>query len=81
MTLEEKRIKVNAIKRQQELKQRLKATDYVTAKLTEALVLKEVAGDNTKLVEVYNQYKDILEQREEMRAEINELEAQLASEN
>lgn len=81
MTLEEKRIKVNAIKRQQELKQRLRSTDYITAKLTEALAIKEVTGDNTKLIEVYNQYKDILEQREQMRAEINEIEAQLASEN
>lgn len=65
----------------EELKGKLAKDDYIDNKLTEALAIKEVTGDNTKLIEVYNQYKDILEQREQMRAEINELEEELSSEN
>ena len=63
------------------IKQLLAKRDYIDNKLTEALAIKEITGDNTKLVEVYNQYKDILEQREEMRAEINKIEEELSSEN
>lgn len=83
MTIEQER-KYELFKKEQRiktLKYKLVDTDYIDNKLTEALAIKEVTGDNSKLIEVYNQYKDILEQREEMRAEINKIEEELSSEN
>lgn len=59
------------------LKQKLDESDYVTSKLTEAIAIALVQGDNTRLVEVYNEYKELIAQRQAWRDEINRLEAQL----
>jgi uncharacterized protein YlxP (DUF503 family) len=61
-----------------ELKAKLDKSDYVTSKLTEVIAIAMVQGDNTRLVEVYNEYKELIDQRQAWRDEINRLEAQLA---
>lgn len=58
------------------LKQKLDKSDYVTSKLTEAIAIAMVQGDNTKLVEVYNEYKELIAQRQAWRDEINSLQQQ-----
>lgn len=61
------------------LKQKLDKSDYVTSKLTEAIAIAMVQGDNTRLVEVYNEYKELIAQRQAWRDEIDRLEAQLGA--
>lgn len=73
MTYEEWKIQDNINK----LKAKLDKSDYVTSKLTEAIAIAMVQGDNTRLVEVYNEYKELIAQRQAWRDEINELEAEL----
>ena len=75
MTYEEWKIQDDISK----LKSKLDKTDYITNKLTEAIAIAMVQGDNTMLVEVYNEYKELIAQRQAWRDEINELEAQLAA--
>jgi hypothetical protein len=59
------------------LKQKLAKYDYVGTKLAEAIAKSIVDGDNDAVVSVYNEYKDILAQKQAWRDEINSLEAQL----
>lgn len=52
-------------------KKMLEKTDYVCNKLTEALAEAIIYRNNEKLVEVYNEYSDILTERQTLRDEIN----------
>lgn len=49
----------------------LENTDYVCNKLTEALAEAIIHGNNEKLVEIYNEYSEILTERQKLRDEIN----------
>lgn len=59
------------------LKSQLRKTDYITDKLTEAIVEYIVNDNKPKVVELYNEYKDLLTKRQQYRDGINELETQL----
>ncbi len=56
------------IKKRQKM---LEKTDYVCNKLTEALTEAIIYRNNGKLVEVYNEYSEILTERQKLRYEIN----------
>lgn len=60
-----------------DVKYELRKTDYITDKLTETIVEYIVNGNRSKVVELYNEYKDVLTKRQQYRDEVNELEAQL----
>lgn len=60
------------------LKQKLRQTDYVCNKLTEAIAEYIIQGDNTAVVNIYNEYKQVLAQRKALRDEINALEKELS---
>ena len=60
-----------------ELKAKLKEYDYVASKLAEAIAKSIVEGNTDEVVSVYNEYKDILEQKQAWRDEINAKEAEL----
>lgn len=66
------------IKKINELKLKLRKTDYITDKLTAALVEYVVNGNKEKVLSIYNEYSELLTQRQSWRDEINELEKQLA---
>ena len=68
---------IENFKRMAYLKAKLNETDYITNKLTEAIAVAMVQGDNTRLVDVYNEYKELIAQRQAWRDEINRLEQQL----
>ena len=59
------------------VKYELRKTDYITDKLTAAIVKYVIDDDKTNVVQLYNEYKDVLTKRQQYRDEINELEAQL----
>lgn len=59
------------------IKKSLHDTDYITNKLTETIAEYIVKGDNTAVVAVYTEYKDIIAQRKAWRDEINRLETEL----
>ena len=61
-----------------EIKRELQQTDYVCNKLTEAICEYIIQGDNTSVVNVYNEYKEVLAQRKALRDEINALEKELS---
>ena len=61
-----------------ESKRNLLHTDYVCNKLTEAICEYIVKGDNTAVVNTYNEYKEVLVQRKALRDEINALEKELS---
>ena len=56
------------------LKAKLHYTDYIDNKLTEAIAKYVVTGDSTDVVRIYNEYRDLIEQRQAWRDEINVLE-------
>lgn len=60
------------------LKVKLTDTDYITDKLTAALAGYVVNGNKEKVLSIYNEYSELLAQRQSWRDEINELEKQLA---
>ena len=60
------------------IKRELHQTDYICNKLTEAICEYIVKGDNTAVVNTYNEYKEVLTQRKALRAEINALENELS---
>jgi hypothetical protein len=59
------------------LKEKLAEYDYVGTKLAEAIAKSIVDGNNDAVVSAYNEYKDILNQKQAWRDEINRLEAEL----
>lgn len=59
------------------LKQKLAEYDYVGTKLAEAIAKSIVDGNNDAVVSVYNEYADILNQKQAWRDEINKLEVEL----
>lgn len=65
------------------LERKFAKTDYIASKLAEANA-KDIAngawasGNWEHTTAVYNEYADIIKQRDEWRAEINRLETQLA---
>ena len=61
-----------------ELKANLSRYDYVASKLAEAIAKSIVEGNNDAVVSVYNEYKDILAQKQAWREEINAKEAEIA---
>lgn len=61
-----------------ELKAKLHEYDYVASKLAEAIAKAIVEGNNNELVSVYNEYKDILEQKQAWRDEINAKELEIS---
>lgn len=63
------------------IKESLHDTDYITNKLTEAITEYIVKGDNTAVVAVYTEYKEIIAQRQAWRDEINALENELKEYN
>lgn len=63
------------------IKESLGKTDYITNKLTEAITEYIVKGDNTAVVAVYTEYKEIIAQRQAWRDEINALENELKEYN
>ena len=70
--------RVPIINRINEIKRELQQTDYVCNKLAEAICEYIVKGDNTAVVNTYNEYKEVLTQRKALRAEINALENELS---
>lgn len=64
----------------QRLKRKLAQTDYISSKLTEATAEYIVKGDNTAVVNIYNEYREVIAQRQAWRDEINALEEQLKAE-
>ena len=59
------------------LKAKLHEYDYVASKLAEAIAKAIVEGNTDEVVSVYNEYKDILAQKQAWRDEINAKEAAL----
>ena len=59
------------------LKESLQSTDYVAVKISEAQLIYQVTQDDTKLLELYEEYKDVINQRELWREEIREKELEL----
>lgn len=59
------------------LKENLQSTDYVIVKISEAQLTYQITQDNTKLLELYDEYKDVITQRELWREEIREKELEL----
>ncbi|MBQ9113909.1 MAG: hypothetical protein IJY05_03195 [Clostridia bacterium] len=59
------------------LKLNLHKTDYITSKFTEAIVKYIVFDDKSKVLELYAEYQSEIQNRENLRAEINELETEL----
>ena len=70
--------RVPILNRINEIKQELQQTDYVCNKLTEAICEYIVQGDNTAVVNTYNEYKEVLLRRKALRNEINALEKELS---
>ena len=58
-------------------KRKFDKTDYIASKLAEAIAKDMVLGTSEHTTAVYNEYADLIRQREEWRAEINRLEAEL----
>lgn len=56
------------------LKCKLHNTDYIDNKLAEANAKYVVTGDNTDVIRIYNEYRDLIKQRQAWRDEINALE-------
>lgn len=71
---EEEIAKKNAQQEIDKLKMQLDKTDYITSKLTEAIVIMQIKGDDTRLKEAYSQYEELINQRQEWRDRINLLE-------
>ena len=61
-----------------ELKYKLAKDDYIDNKLAEANAKYVVTGDSTDVVRIYNEYRDLIEQRQAWRDEINALEKELS---
>lgn len=70
--------RVPILNRINEIKQELQQTDYICNKLTEAICEYIVQGDNTAVVNTYNEYKEVLLRRKALRNEINALEKELS---
>lgn len=60
-----------------EIRFNLKNTDYVANKLTEALAEYIVYGNSQPVIDMYNEYFELIRQRKAWREEINTLETQL----
>jgi hypothetical protein len=56
------------------LKMQLDKTDYITSKLAEAIAIMQIKGDDTRLKEVYGQYEEVINQRQEWRDTVGDLE-------
>lgn len=67
------------IDRYYELKRKLQEADYISSKLAEAVAEYIVMdnGDKSKLVSIYNEYLEVIKNKQSWRDEINELEKQL----
>ena len=59
------------------LKANLDKSDYVANKLTEALAEYIVYGNSQPVIDMYNEYFELIRQRKAWREEINTLETQL----
>jgi uncharacterized coiled-coil DUF342 family protein len=63
----------------QTLKGKFDKTDYIASKLAEAIAKDMVLGTTEHTTAVYNEYAELIRQRDEWRAEINRLEAELGA--
>ena len=63
-----------------ELKLKLFETDYIDHKLLKAVINYIVTYDNTELINLCEEYKVEIQQRQEWRDEINALEKELSME-
>lgn len=59
------------------LKKRLTDTDYVASKIADAYAKYKITGDDHALDEIIAQYEPMLQQREQWREQIRELEKQI----
>lgn len=57
--------------------EKLKKTDYIAAKISEAQLIFQMTQDDTKLKELYGEYGYMIAQRETWREEIRKLEKEL----
>lgn len=60
------------------LQNKLSETDYIAYKLSEASTEAILTSDNSKLNDLYEEYKEILKNRQEWRDEISTLREQLS---
>ena len=63
-------------KKIKELKEKLAKSDYISSKLAEAIAEYLVLdnGDKSKLVAIYNEYLEVIKNKQAWRDEINALE-------
>ena len=61
----------------EKLKQNLRNTDYIANKIADAYALYKLTGDDLHLDEIMTQYEPMLQQREQWREQIRELEKQI----
>ena len=61
----------------EKLKQNLRNTDYIASKIADAYALYKLTGDDLHLDEIMTQYEPMLQQREQWREQIRELEKQI----
>lgn len=61
------------------LKRKLDESDYIASKLSEAIAISTVEDNNERMIAVYNEYKDLIYQRQAWRDEINALESEMKS--
>ena len=59
------------------LKKQLTDTDYIASKITDAYAQYKITGDDHALDEMIAKYEPILQQREQWREQIRELEKQI----